>query len=997
MPLPPLLGLVLLLCAPDSAAAAAHPFQGLPVQEIRVKAPTPADEQRLIELLAIRREDLYDLDKVRQSIERLYATGRFYDIQVDAERRGGGLTLTFITQENFFIGGVFVEGVPEPPSKGQLASATKLELGELWTSEKQAAAMEGLKRVLEDNGFYQAIITPREQLHSETQQIDLFFAINAGERARIAGVEIIGNGAFPAAKVKQESGLKPGKELTARRLQNAIARLRKFYQRHEYLEAELGITERRHLPAENQVHLVLSANAGRQVEVRVTGAKLSAGKRRELLPIYDEGSVDADLLREGENNLRDYFQRKGYFDVRVAHHTQPAAAAGKVVVEYHVEPGDGHKVQLVEITGNRYFRTPTIRERMFIAEDALLDAGRYSPQYLARDVESIRILYTANGFPNVKVTPTVDDNYQGKHGSLAVRIHIEEGPQTLIQSLKLEGHKEISDDQLRGMVASGEGQPFSEFNILLDRDTLLTYYFNQGFPEAAFTPDVRLVAGRNDRMDVVYKITEGRRQYVNQVLISGLENTRPSVVDRQVQLKANDPLSQVDMLETQRRLYDLGIFQKVEMAMQNREGEERHKNLLFQIEEARRYTVSVGGGADIARFGGDAEGLAETEGRAGFSPRVSLDVTRLNFRGRNHTLSFKSRFSTLQQRGLISYIAPRVFNVPSLTWVFNVFYDRSFDVLTFRSERLEGSVALEHKRSRSDTLLYRYSYRRVRAERDTLKVSVDLIPLFARPVRVGMLGATLVRDRRDDPADSKRGMFFTLDGGVSARQFGSQTSFARALAQHTTYHRLGLKLVVARNTQFGLADPFGKGRRVPLLDDTGQPLLGADGGELFQLVRDIPLPERFFSGGGNSHRGFGVNQAGPRDIGRPGEKGTGFPLGGGALLMNSVELRFPVMGPNIGGALFHDFGNVFQSLNDLSFRFSQRGNKDFAYMVHAVGAGLRYKTPIGPVRLDAAWSFNPPAYEGLAGTRKELLARTGRVESRRLSHFQFFFSIGQTF
>jgi len=975
----PLAVAFLLLAAP----VLADDLQGLPVQEIRFESQAGLDQQRFRELLAIKRSEPYEQEKIRQSIERLYATGRFFDIQVEAERNGGGLTLTFIVRENYFVGGVHVDGVPEPPKRGQLVNATKLELGALWTEEKHNRAIEGIKRLLEDNGFYQARIDPRVEKHRDTQQVDLYFDVTPGERARIAEVEITGSPRFPPDQITRAAKLRPGKELTAQRLQSALARLRRFYQKRDYLEAEIGVAERRYLPDKNGVRLVLAVNAGPQVEVRVEGAKLSESKRRELLPIYDEGSVDADLVREGAGNLRDYLQRKGHFEVEVQTQVHEEPGRQKVAVEYHVKPGPAFQVEQVEIVGNRYFAPPTIRERMLITEAGLLSGGRFSRHLLARDVEAIQNLYVANGFPNVRVTPEVLDNYRGKRSDLAARLRVEEGPQTLVRNLTLEGNQQIPTERLLSKVASGDGQPFSSFNVLLDRDTLLTEYFQEGFPEASFTWEMRPVEGRQDRVDLTYKISEGPRQYVNYVLISGLDTTRRRIVDQQVLLRAREPLSQLDMLGTQRHLYDLGIFEKVDMALQNREGKEQHKNVLIQMEEARRYTIAVGGGADIARFGGDTESLEETEGRTGFAPRVSFDVTRLNFRGRNHTLSFKTRVSTLQQRALASYTAPRFWNLPNFTLLFSVFLERGFDVLTFVSQRLEGSVALEQKRQNSDTLLYRYSYRRVQAERNTLKVSVELIPLFARPVRVGMLGASFVRDRRDNPADAQRGMFLTMDTGLSSTRVGSESNFTRFIGQYSTYHRLGPNLVLARSTQFGLAQPFGEPRLVQVLNEEGQPES--------RLVRDIPLPERFFSGGGNSHRGFGVNQAGPRD------PLTGFPLGGGALLLNNVELRFPILGPNIGGALFHDLGNVFPSLGDITFRVRQRDRSDFNYMVHAIGGGIRYRTPIGPVRLDLAWSMNPPAFFGLTGTRQELLAGTGRREPRQLSHFQFFFSIGQTF
>jgi outer membrane protein assembly factor BamA len=176
----------------------------------------------------------------------------------------------------------------------------------------------------------------------------------------------------------------------------------------------------------------------------------------------------------------------------------------------------------------------------------------------------------------------------------------------------------------------------------------------------------------------------------------------------------------------------------------------------------------------------------------------------------------------------------------------------------------------------------------------------------------------------------------------------------------------------------------------------------------------VPLPERFFSGGADSLRAFPYNQAGPRDTGTavvaggPSSQPTGFPLGGNALFINNVELRFPLLGDNINGVLFHDMGNVYSSLGNLSFRFHQRDLKDFNYMVHAVGFGIRYRTPVGPIRGDLAYSINPPSFVGFNGTPAQILQCNPNLplsalpsfctgSQQRVSHFQFFFSIGQTF
>ncbi len=171
----------------------------------------------------------------------------------------------------------------------------------------------------------------------------------------------------------------------------------------------------------------------------------------------------------------------------------------------------------------------------------------------------------------------------------------------------------------------------------------------------------------------------------------------------------------------------------------------------------------------------------------------------------------------------------------------------------------------------------------------------------------------------------------------------------------------------------------------------------------------IPLPERLYAGGATSHRGFGINDAGPRDL------TTGFPVGGTAVFVNTFELRLPppvlpIVGDSISFVLFHDMGNAFLHLSDLwpSFgRFHQPqeqscrqvtgfktvGTCDFAYFSHALGLGARYNTPVGPIRLDLSYNLNPPIYPVI----DDYTAQFPTHHVGQDNHFQFFFSIGQSF
>jgi outer membrane protein assembly factor BamA len=287
-------------------------------------------------------------------------------------------------------------------------------------------------------------------------------------------------------------------------------------------------------------------------------------------------------------------------------------------------------------------------------------------------------------------------------------------------------------------------------------------------------------------------------------------------------------------------------------------------------------------------------------------------------------------------------------------------------VRTFAARRWEGAAQIGQRLSKANAMQYGIVYRRVSIDENTLKIEPQLIPLFSQPVRVGLVSSTFVQDRRDDPLEPARGLYTSVASGVANRVFASQTDFFRLLSRNATFHPFRKDWVFARTLTFGWINDFGE--------------------------KNIPLPERLFSGGATTHRGFPENQAGPRD------PVTGFPVGGKAILINQFEVRFPLLGENVGAVLFHDAGNVYESLDKLSLRVRQRAVTDFNYMVHAAGAGIRYRTPIGPIRVDLAYSINPPAFIGFKGTREELLEGRGQRDVRqRINHFQFHFSLGQSF
>jgi outer membrane protein insertion porin family len=950
-------------------------FQGLKVAMIQINSPAVENPESLLPILPQKINAPLDKYKVRQSVQALYNTGRFSEIQVEAQRNPSGeVVLTFDARENYFFGSILAEGSPAHPSDSQLINASKLNLGEQYTEDKINTGIQGMQRTLQENGFFQASIKPFYEWDARNEQVKVQFVVDRGKPARIGLVNVTGAPGYSAEELRNIAKLRSGDKVSASGLTRALQRLRKRYQKQDRLEAQVTMTQRLYHPEINLLDYTFDINRGPLVDVRVEGAKLRRGLIKKFIPIFEESAVDEDLLNEGARNLRDYFQTKGFFDVSVTYEQKEEPGTDRRSVIYYIARKQRHKLADLTLQGNHYFSKEDLREQMVMQPaGGLLLYGLFSQSILARDVQSLENLYRNNGFLQAKVTSETQDNY-GKKGHIRVVLNITEGPQTVVGKLKIEGNDALPEGQIRGMITASEGQPYSDSIVITDQSVILDEYYNLGFPKVRFEYATQPEADNPNKVDVSYKITEGPQVFVDKVLVAGLHYTRPFVVEREIKIGTGDRMSQRRMFDSQRRLYDMGIFNEVGVAVQNPEGDATSKNINFQLSEARRYTFNYGLGLEVQT--GQPGSSSNPQGDTGVSGRVSFDVTRLNFRGRDHTITLKTRYGNLEKLALIGYGAPRLFDSQNLTLDFTTFYQQTNDVRTFTSKRLEGAASIRQNLNRATTLLYRLIYRRVST--DNLVIDPNLVPLFSRAVRVGLPDFSYIRDTRDNPIESLKGTYSTFDLGVASGIFGSQTNFTRVVVQNSSYYQFHKRRwVFARSTRIGVEEPFAS-------------------------TDFAPLPERFFAGGSTSHRGFGINQAGPRDL------TTGFPLGGEALFLNNLELRtpalpFPFVGNNLSAVVFHDMGNVFSTAGDMAnsiFKFSQpnrslclnpsSGSCNFNYVSHAVGAGARYRTPIGPVSFDVGYNLNPPAFPISAPA-------TGSPSSQVLKHFNFFFNIGQTF
>src|SRR5579863_8883039 len=973
-------------------------------------------------------------DQVADSIRTLYKTGTYSYIAARQDATDSGVRIDFVVREQLFFNQVIIRGVDSPPSDASAAAAMSLTLGTPYRKDAVEDGVSRLTEALHDEGLYQAEVQVETVPHHDTHEMDVIVNVKSGPRAKIQTIQLTNGTEYTNEEIIKLLSVKVGKPITSQRIQRGNERIHNFLVKKGHLSARASVRRGPYDKAANTIPLEVEITEGPRVQLVITGIKLSQGTLKKLVPIYQEGSVDVDLLEEGKRNIRERLERDGYFDASVDYATVTRDAQPKgnwkgteEIITYKVERGDRHELAGVEIAGNHYFNTDLLRSRLQIYGKGFATRGRFSRRLVESDRDSLLSLYQSNGFLDAKVEAQTLDNYKGVEGQLFVRYVIQEGKQSRVASLSIEGNHAFKEDELLPYVASTPGQPYSDYNVATDRDNILALYYNEGFPEARFTatatpitPEPSAGATKDsaggaatdtaktatdkspepgvepgDEMKVVYHIDEGPQTRVRRVLVTGYKHTHVGAIRREILVKPDAPLRQGDVIDSQRRLYNLGIFNRVTIEPQNPTGTDANKDVVVLVEEAKRWTIAYGGGFEVQRL---ASSTNPTGSELQAAPRGILEISKLNVRGRGDSISLKLRGSTIEDRALLTYTAPNTFSNPHFTFQANAYTEKTQDINTFTEERYEGSVQLTDQVTRFTTIQYHYAFRRVLVSNINNTVPPEDIPLFEQPTLVSQFGVTWARDARDNPADATKGSFNSFDFGIADTAIGSSASFLRMYYQNSTYHPLGRRFSFARAFRFGVLQPY---------KDTVSLAFPAQ----TTAVQLIPLPERFFAGGGTSLRGFALNQAGPRDL-------AGFPVGGQAVMEFHQEFRFPMrlpfIGSALGGALFYDGGNVYSRLSRITFRayppkpiFNPANptecefncTNELNYFAHTVGFGLRYSTPVGPIRIDLGFQINRPQFVSPICPTDTPSCLDGHLgfQATRLPGFQIFFNLGSTF
>src|SRR5262245_55522654 len=529
---------------------------------------------------------------------------------------------------------------------------------------------------------------------------------------------------------------------------------------------------------------------------------------------------------------------------------------------------------------------------------------------------------------------------------------INEGPQDKVESLRIEGNT-ISQDQFApdGLRIAPD-QPFSQKNVDDDRNKIMAWYLDHGYLTATLRETADPSASNPNRFNVVYSIQEGPQVHTNDLVIVGRNHSQQRVIEREIAaVRPLVPLTERNLLASESRLYTPGIFDWAEVETRRPVTDQTAEDVIVKVHEARRNSLTYGFGFEMTNRGGSvptgtiavpglpAVGVSsqfQVSQRTFKGPRASIFYTRSNVLGKAETITLGALGGPLIRRASFAWSDPHFrWSNWSSNYTSTGEINKENPIFDSRLAQVAWQLQRPLNTSGTKTLLVRYSLTQTGL---TQLLIPDLIPEQDRHTRLSTFSGTYIHDTRDNILDAHKGQYQSFQLDFNARVLGSNVSFGKLLLQAAYYHPMTEHVTWANSIRLGFIAPFGGSH--------------------------VPISQNFFTGGGSTLRGFPLNGAGPQRTvpacNDPEDTATcsliRVPVGGTQLAIFNSELRVPLpIKKGLSLATFYDGGNVFHPI------WFQRFTAQYT---NSVGLGLRYATPVGPIRVDIGHNLN-----GIAGIK----------------------------
>jgi outer membrane protein insertion porin family len=536
-----------------------------------------------------------------------------------------------------------------------------------------------------------------------------------------------------------------------------------------------------------------------------------------------------------------------------------------------------------------------VKEVLLLPENKPFNANRVKS---SRD-ELIRF-YQALGYLDVEVTE-VKKIFSSDGKEVDIEFHVLEGPQIRIEELNIAGNKAIHINKIRRAIKMNKGDPYNRINVGDARYRVHSLYGDNGYMDASVQVDSIV---KEDRVYVTFRVEEGEPSVVGKIIISGNNKTKTKIVKREITLEEGEYYDSNEVTKTKQNLYKLGLFNEVSVTMlqpvQTPDGR-TVRDMLVSLKEGNAGSVEFSFGyADYEEF------------RGGFA------VSYNNIGGYNRQAGFRTELSSVEKKYVLNFKEPWLFNKPDIPLkIFLIKEDtRAVDIDTrevfYKIEKLSfiAGVAKELMKGLKVGFNYEYSF----TDTTDVQPGVILSKEDVGTLEIGSLSTSLFYDRRDNPFDPTTGSIHGITVKFASAVFLSQVDFVKGSFKSAWFFPVHKRIVFAFSVRGGMAYNFEDGEELPLI-------------------------ERFFLGGRNSVRGYKHDFLGPKGV-------DDTPTGGNVFAAFNNEFRIDV-GKGFGLVTFVDAGNVWLTIDTVS-----------SELKYTTGLGLRYKTPVGPVRLDYGYKLD---------------------------------------
>ena len=910
---------------------------GKTVVSVSYTSDGPVDKDEVSRLIAIHAGEPLTEDTSGATIRNLFATRQFSDVRVDAVGTPAGVEVTVELSLAFRISPIKFSTAPVP--RAELRRILPFSEGAVFQAEALAQGAAAIKRRLAEEGYVQAEVSPEASFDRKTFKATVLYRIEPGQPAKTAPPFFDGETApFGATALLQKAHLKPGNRYRESKARADATRMTEFLHKQSRLKGVIELIAAQ--PTEDgRVTPVYRVSVGPNVVFDTKGIKAKT-VRNELHSLAEGQVFDEDVVLLYVEGKRKELQEKGRYRAKVDYSWKQTPEALAITVT--VEEGPKFAIQKIAFSGNRAVKDKNLLAVMATRPKGLplLRPGRLVDDDLNGDLSAILGYYQTRGWIGAKVEkPKVTEG--SKPNRLVVTIPIEEGPRAVVAEVKVVGAEHAADVTAEKTLKIKRGAFFNPYLVREDVVNLSTFYHDHGWREASVKDEVH-ISPDGSRAEVAYRVEEGMRTFFGKTIVRGNSRTATERISRQVAWKEGKPFSESDLLQTQRNLTRTGVFRRVDIRPQPADPKTLVRNVEVDLQEGRPLSLLYGVGYQYAP---DA-----TENRS--DPFAIAGVSYNNLFGRMQSAGFEAQLAPISRRGRlqVSFREPFLFNTQYPLTVLTYYIVEPISDVDIR--RLGTVVESSRYYSKYLRVALRYAYERITPvnPEDLSNIEQKNFPRFDQPIEQSTIGPNLFYDRRDDVIDPHRGYYVTAGYKYAFPFLSAVARYSKVSAQGAWFRRLGGS-VFAVALRAGAIWPYGPS------------------------TIQVPIAERNFAGGRSTNRAFDTDLLGipgltvDYDTHATPHTGTGngscagaYPVlaaydcnagphlvGGNGFLAINAELRVPIFG-DLGGTLFYDAAQVWRDVSQIHL-----GIEGTDGLRQGVGVGLRYLTPIGPVRAEYGW------------------------------------------